>query len=152
MKTFIVNEYKELKDSDVYDLRTETCKDCIGCWTCWLKTPGRCVHHDLDAYYQSLLQADTFLFYLRPSHDFVSGRVKTLFDRMIVLGLPFIRYDSGESMHLMRYRKNPSVIVRYLDEFSDAQARSLFVEYLQRVFFQFGMEVIEINADGGQVS
>ncbi len=69
-----------------------------------------------------------------------------------MLGLPFIRYDSGESMHLMRYKQNPSVIVRYLDDFSDTQARSLFVEYLQRVFYQFGMQVIEISADGGRAS
>lgn len=31
---------------EVVNLRTKTVKNCIGCYTCWTKSPGRCVHRD----------------------------------------------------------------------------------------------------------
>ncbi len=30
------------------DLTKADIKDCTGCWTCWLRKPGRCAHKDLD--------------------------------------------------------------------------------------------------------
>ncbi|MDP2861739.1 MAG: flavodoxin family protein, partial [Desulfobacterales bacterium] len=31
---------------DVVNLREKKIKNCIGCFTCWTKTPGRCIHKD----------------------------------------------------------------------------------------------------------
>ncbi|MCE5275826.1 MAG: NAD(P)H-dependent oxidoreductase [Deltaproteobacteria bacterium] len=31
---------------DVVHLRTKKVRNCIGCFTCWTKTPGRCIHQD----------------------------------------------------------------------------------------------------------
>ena len=33
-------------DVEVVDLRKKTVKNCIGCFTCWTKTPGTCIHKD----------------------------------------------------------------------------------------------------------
>lgn len=59
------------------DLRDQTIKDCIGCWSCWQKTPGRCALHDLDNFYSAFIQADQVILYLGVSCDFISGQVKT---------------------------------------------------------------------------
>jgi len=31
---------------DVVNLREKKIRNCIGCYTCWTKTPGRCIHKD----------------------------------------------------------------------------------------------------------
>ena len=31
---------------EVVALRKKTIKNCIGCFTCWTKTPGICIHQD----------------------------------------------------------------------------------------------------------
>ena len=31
---------------EVIELRRKTIKNCIGCYTCWTKTPGKCIHKD----------------------------------------------------------------------------------------------------------
>ncbi len=31
---------------EVVNLREKKIKNCIGCYTCWTKTPGKCVHKD----------------------------------------------------------------------------------------------------------
>ena len=33
-------------DVEVVQLRGKTIRNCIGCFTCWTKTPGQCVHKD----------------------------------------------------------------------------------------------------------
>ena len=31
---------------EVVHLRTKNIKNCVGCLTCWTKSPGRCIHRD----------------------------------------------------------------------------------------------------------
>ena len=31
---------------EVVNLREKRIKHCIGCFTCWTKTPGKCIHQD----------------------------------------------------------------------------------------------------------
>ncbi|MCK5205109.1 MAG: flavodoxin family protein, partial [Desulfobacterales bacterium] len=33
-------------DVEVVNLREKNIKNCIGCFTCWTKTPGKCLHKD----------------------------------------------------------------------------------------------------------
>ena len=31
---------------ELIELRRKTIQNCIGCYTCWTKTPGKCIHKD----------------------------------------------------------------------------------------------------------
>lgn len=137
-QTVIIREFGDytLPGSYILDLAQQTVTDCIGCWSCWIRTPGRCVHHDLDDFYRAFLSADKALFFLRVSMGFVSGNVKTLFDRMIPQGLPYISYHTGESMHESRYTHYPDVEIYYSGHFDSAEEQQLYEEYLARVFYQ----------------
>lgn len=139
MKTVIVREFGDvsLPDSFLLDLTTHRVRDCVGCWNCWLKTPGRCVHHDLDDFYRAYLGADKVIFFTKVSLGFVSGNLKSLFDRMIPHALPYIGYKTGESMHDARYPRYPDVEVYYEGAFGDEEERKIYEEYLARVFYQF---------------
>lgn len=140
MKTIVICEVDGIHVPDsafVLDLNVREIKDCAGCWSCWQKTPGRCAFKDLDDFYTAFLQADKAVFFINVSCDFVSGRLKTLFDRMIPHYLPYTAYKTGESMHLPRYDRYPNVEVYYKGAFSSDKARQLYEEYLARVFYQF---------------
>lgn len=160
MKTVYITELAALPaehDSDcfVLELTRTPPKDCIGCWNCWLKTPGRCVHHDLDDFYRAYLNADTAVFYIKPSMGFVSGNLKTLFDRMIPHLLPYIRYGTEESRHISRYEKYPDVEVYYENSFLHGDEKQNFEDYLARVFNQFNIKnttIRELPADESEVT
>ena len=139
MKKVVIRECGDHMISCRYelDLRSTAPRDCTGCWSCWLKTPGRCIHKDLDAFYRVYLDADKVIIFTRISQGFVSGRLKTLFDRMIPLFLPYITYQSGESMHLPRYDRYPDIAVYYQGSFPSAQDRQLYEDYIHRVAYQF---------------
>lgn len=153
MKTIVVREIDEVfipaDATFVLDLTEQKIKDCIGCWSCWQKTPGQCAFHDLDNFYSAFLQADKAVFYTGVSCDFISGNLKTLFDRMIPHYLPYTSYKTGESMHVPRYERYPDIDVYYQDDFSDDEAKKLYEEYLTRVFYQFHIQNIHIQPING---
>lgn len=139
MKTVMIKEFGELNIPCEYilDLVETNVKNCTGCWSCWLKTPGRCMHKDLDAFYKEYLDADKVIIFSKVSHGFVSGNLKTLFDRMIPLFLPYITYKTGESMHKPRYEKYPEIEVYYQGDFKSIEDRKIYESYIHRTFYQF---------------
>lgn len=149
MKTVVIREIEKvtIPNDTIFelDLTEHKIKDCMGCWSCWQKTPGQCAFHDLDDFYRAFLQADKAVFYTGVSCDFISGKLKTLFDRMIPHYLPYTSYKTGESMHVPRYERYPDVEVYYRGSFSDDEAKKLYEEYLTRVFYQFHIQNIHIQ-------
>jgi hypothetical protein len=76
---------------------------------------------------------------------FVSGNLKTLFDRMIPLYLPYTTHETGESMHVPRYDKYPDIEFYYDGEFDNDTSRQIFVDYINRVFYQFYSKNITVK-------
>lgn len=138
-KTLFVTECggMNLPDLDVFDLAKLEIHDCIGCWSCWWKTPGRCVFKELDQFYHRYITANRVVFFAKVSQGFVSGGLKTLFDRMIPLFLPYSDFKTGESMHLPRYGRYPDIEFYYDGEFDDQLDQKIFTDYIHRVFYQF---------------
>ncbi|MEM1486024.1 flavodoxin family protein [Oscillospiraceae bacterium PP1C4] len=128
-----------------YNLSEMVINNCIGCWSCWWKTPGKCAFHDLDQFYHDYITADKVVFLCKPSNNFVSGKLKTLFDRMIPLFLPYISFTTGESMHFKRYDKYPDIEFYFEDNFSTEDDKAIFENYVHRVFYQFYSENITIK-------
>ena len=156
-KSVIITETGTIPAANAYtlDLRHTEVRDCIGCWTCWWKTPGRCTFKDLDEFYHHYITADRAIFFSQVTRGFVSGRLKTLFDRMIPLYLPYTEYSTGESMHVPRYDRYPDIEFYYQGSFDTPAARQIFVDYIQRVFYQFHSAntfvkpIEEYTAEGG---
>jgi multimeric flavodoxin WrbA len=82
---------------------------CIGCFGCWMKTPGRCVIKDRGSDFASLMSAhDEVVFLSRMVYGGLSPDIKAVLDRSIGYVLPFFRMANGEMHHSLRYDKPPS--------------------------------------------
>lgn len=138
-KSMVITECEScpITNAFTFDLNKTLVKDCSGCWTCWWKTPGKCAFRDLDEFYHEYIQADKVVVFARVTKGFVSGKLKTLFDRMIPLYLPYVSYSTGESMHVPRYEKYPQIEFYYEGEFATPNGRKIFEDYVNRVFYQF---------------
>lgn len=139
MRTVVIKEMESMSVEAAFtlDFTERKVKGCIGCWTCWWTTPGRCAFKDLEDFYHEYITADKAIYFSKVSRGFVSSDLKTLFDRMLPLYLPYISYDTGESMHVKRYEKYPDIEFYYEGEFEDEDSRKIFVDYVNRVFYQF---------------
>lgn len=147
MKTVVIKELegRTVEAAFTLDLTEIKVKGCIGCWTCWWTTPGRCVHKDLEDFYHEYITADRAIYFSKVSKGFVSSNLKTLFDRMLPLYLPYISFDTGESMHVKRYEKYPDIEFYYEGEFEGDDSRKIFVDYVNRVFYQFHNKKVTIK-------
>lgn len=152
MKTVVIRELGNYELESIYelDLTENQIKDCCGCWNCWLKTPGRCINKDLDQFYFKYLEADKVLIFSKVTKGFVSGNLKSLFDRMIPLFLPQIEIVStgattGQFKHLPRYEKYPDIEFYYEDNFATEEGKQIFEDYIYRTFDQFDSKNITVK-------
>lgn len=148
MKTVVIREFENYELESIYelDLNKIQIKDCCGCWSCWLKTPGRCINKDLDQFYFKYLEADKVVIFSKVTKGFVSGNLKSLFDRMIPLFLPQIELlSTGQFKHLSRYEKYPDIEFYYEGNFVTKEGKQIFEDYIYRTFDQFDSKNITVK-------
>ncbi|MBP7738726.1 MAG: flavodoxin family protein [Spirochaetes bacterium] len=93
-----------------YLLRELDIRYCIGCWTCWVTTPGLCVHRDdMAVIYKSVMAADLVLFASPVIMGFVSALLKRANERFIPLIHPYLALVEGECHHRGRYDRYPGI-------------------------------------------
>lgn len=122
MKTLVINGSPKGKQSNTYRLTSaflegmgatevrEYCvsrleiKPCRGCFACWNKTPGRCVHQDdMAAVIADMLWADVIVWSFPLYYFSVPGCLKMLMDRQLPMVQPFMSADSASGSHPSRY-------------------------------------------------
>lgn len=95
---------------DLEVLRDQEIKLCIGCWSCWWKTPGLCVHRDaMDDILPKMVSSDLVVWASPLVMGSVSYILKAAQDRFIPLAHPYIEIYKGECHHRHRYAHNADV-------------------------------------------
>lgn len=85
------------------DLRGMNLHECSGCFTCWTKTPGRCVHpDDMNGALQKYIEADALIFSFPLYYFSLPSRLKLFLDRTLPLSLPVMTPDSPWGGHPLR--------------------------------------------------
>jgi multimeric flavodoxin WrbA len=93
---------------EIYPLNRMDLRYCIGCWNCWWKTPGRCIHQDEgEKIFRSVIHSDFIVLASPLIAGFPSSAVKKIMDRLIVLMHPYLKMIHGECHHIKRYEKYP---------------------------------------------
>ncbi|OGT07501.1 MAG: hypothetical protein A2X78_00450 [Gammaproteobacteria bacterium GWE2_37_16] len=73
-------------------------KHCIGCFNCWFKTPGKCIHHDDMAPLLEKKRSADLIIYATPLYVFsTTGLMKVFLDRGIPNLMPFFEENSDGS-------------------------------------------------------
>lgn len=91
------------------DVSVEKPAPCIGCFNCWMKTPGVCIYRD-DAgtrFVREVYNADWMVFVSRITWGSYSASIKAYADRILPVLHPYFRKINGEMHHKLRYGKMP---------------------------------------------
>jgi multimeric flavodoxin WrbA len=73
-------------ETDLIHIRKLNLEACIGCYACWVRTPGECVHKDKDSMVAAMEKyntADLIVFGTPLYHFSMSGTMKTYIDRTL---------------------------------------------------------------------
>lgn len=72
-------------------------KPCLGCFSCWSRTPGKCcIEDDMAQVIQDLLWADITIWSFPLYYFTVPGALKNLIDRQLPMNLPFMEEQEGQ--------------------------------------------------------
>lgn len=91
------------------EIRTLTVRDanikpCLGCFTCWNRTPGKCcLDDDMSGVLQNMLWADVTVWSFPLYYFSVPGPVKNLMDRQLPMSMPFMESSAESGGHPSRY-------------------------------------------------
>ena len=81
---------------------------CIGCFGCWVKTPGECRSADeSEQVCRAVINSDFTLWAAPLQLGFPSALLKKALDKFIPLVHPYIVVDQQEAHHLARYERYP---------------------------------------------
>lgn len=98
-------------DSRFVDASSLAVKPCLGCFGCWVKTPGTCViADDGRAFAEALNPADLVVIVTRIPFGSYAPSVKRVLDRSIPVLLPFFTVHEGEMHHVQRSPRRRRVL------------------------------------------
>ncbi len=92
-------------------LRELDVRYCVGCFGCWVKTPGECSNaaDDTRDIRREYINSDFVLFASPIIMGFTSALLKKTHDRLLPLLLPYFEVDQWEIRHVARYDKYPQI-------------------------------------------
>ncbi|MDV3428370.1 MAG: flavodoxin family protein [Bacillota bacterium] len=119
---------------DVIDIGRDDLAFCMGCFGCWIKTPGECVIQDgMKKINNSFVNSDAVIYLSPVIFGQFSANIKNAVDRWIPNILPFfITRPDGSTMHPSRYENYPAqIIIGYGDELSPEDSQ-LFTDITKK--------------------
>ena len=100
---------------------------CLGCFNCWLKTPGMCVEDDAGRQVaQAVIRSDTTVLFTPVTFGGYAPDLKKMMDRFVQLISPYFLMDHGEVHHLERYARRPRLVMVGLQRHANSHEAHIF--------------------------
>jgi len=134
----------------LFDLTAMEIKPCLGCFGCWLKTPGRCIiKGDMDEIVARLAATDMQILITPVSFGGYGFHLKKALDRCIPILLPFFEWINNEMHHPLRYEygKRRFAVVGVLPE-PDIENERIFHQLVRRNAINMHAEPASIVLNG----
>ncbi|MCX5707101.1 MAG: flavodoxin family protein [Candidatus Omnitrophica bacterium] len=101
--------------TELLELAKYKINHCLGCFICWVKTPGKCVHKDgMSGLLEKYAAADILVFGTPLYHFNMTGLLKDFIDRTLPIAEPWFVSNPdnpGLSSHPSRYQKTRSILL-----------------------------------------
>ena len=102
----------ESNDEIYIDLSSLKISNCVGCYGCWTKTPGKCViRDDAVTVYPVIAKSEKLIYVSHIKYGSYDSIMKTMLERSIPIQQAFIRIHNNETHHVQRAVKNKDAII-----------------------------------------
>ena len=134
-------------NNDIYIISdTGTIRHCIGCFGCWIKTPGKCVLKDgYDNMGELLSRSEKLTIISQCFYGCYSPFVKNVLDRSIPWMLPFFKIKNNETHHKRRYQNNLQIAVHFYGENTAIEERETAKRLVKANCINFYVKNYEIS-------
>ena len=130
---------------EIVNLREKTIKNCIGCFTCWTKTPGKCIHKDdmTNELFPKWLKSDLVVYATSLYYHTMNAAMSTFRERTLPAVQPFFERSDGKFFHPLRH-KVPAAVWLSVCGFPEASEFDALSDYVNRTRHKDAMLVAEI--------
>jgi len=105
---------------------------CVGCFNCWLKTPGECaIKDDGREVARAVANCNALIFLSHVTFGGYSSRLKYAIDRLIPTISPLFAKVGGEMHHKLRYPAHNFLAIGWQKE-PDADSAAVFTHLAAR--------------------
>ncbi len=135
----IIDELRGMKwDVKPLVLRDMKIAPCMGCFGCWVQTPGTCVIDDAGREIaRSFIRSDLTILLTPVTFGGYSSELKKGLDRSLGLIMPFFTVIGGEVHHQPRYKRYPSLMGIGILSKKDEESESIFKTLVHRNAINF---------------
>jgi multimeric flavodoxin WrbA/putative sterol carrier protein len=130
---------------EVVNLREKRIRNCTGCFTCWTRTPGVCIHKDdmTSELFPKWLSSDVVIYATPLYHYTLNASLKAFIERTLPLLQPFFRQFEGKTFHPLR-SKHPKVVFLSAAGFPEQNIFDPLSAWVQYIFGKNGNLLAEI--------
>jgi putative sterol carrier protein len=135
------------------NLRQKKINNCVGCYTCWTKSPGICVHKDdmTSELLPKWLEADIAIYATPLYHYTITASMKAFIERTLPALEPFFHRQDGKTSHPRRgNRKIPRGVVLSVAGFPEPAVFNELSRYANFLFEKDGL-LAEIYRPGSEM-
>ena len=149
----MLKELKKLNwDATSIVLEDKNIAYCLGCFGCWVQTPGECViKDDVETIVKQMVHSDLIIYITPIVFGGYSSILKKALDRQISRVLPYFTKINGEVHHSKRYEKQQSLLSIGLLDKHDAEKEEVFKSLVSRnainMWSPFQRAIIYLNGE-----
>lgn len=116
-----------------HDLSRLNINNCVGCFGCWTKTPGKCViRDDAPKIYPLIAQSEKVMYVSHIKYGSYDTLMKKMLERAIPIQKAFIRLLANETHHVQRnVLPKEAKIIAYAEDISDNE-KKIFTSLVAR--------------------
>lgn len=107
--------FLESNENKYIDLSNLKISNCVGCFSCWTKTPGKCIIRDDATFvYPLIAKSNKVIYVSKVKYGGYDTIMKTMLERSIPIQKAFIHLVNGEAHHVQRdVAMKDAVIIAY---------------------------------------
>ncbi len=137
---------------EVVNLREKRIKNCVGCFTCWTKTPGQCIHKDdmTKELFPKWLESDLVVYATPLYVHTMNAAMSTFRERMLPASLPFFEQGDSKTFHPLRHRV-PAAVWLSVCGFPEESEFDVLSDYLHRTCHKDARIVAEIYRPSAEI-
>ena len=137
---------------EIVNLREKKIKNCIGCFTCWTKTPGKCLHKDdmTNELFPKWLKSDLVVYATPLYYHFMNAAMSTFLERTLPAIQPFFMPGEGKTYHPLR-QEVPSIVLLSVCGFPEESEFDALSEFVNRTRHKDVKIVAEIYRPAAEV-
>lgn len=144
--TDIPKSFLDVKKESVIIEDNGKMRNCIGCFGCWIKSPGECIIKDGYEHLGKQFGAcDELVIISKCTYGSVSPFIKNVLDRSIGCVLPYFEIIDSEMHHKKRYDNVYSITMYFYGENITATEKETAHKFLKAVAVDFHGSVNSIT-------